>query len=218
MKYYKLTNQNLQTRNKFQWKIGEWREAKGNVRNELCTNAWLHCYDSSLLAVLHNPIHANIKEPRLFEVEVDGGMKNNRGLKRGFRRMRLVKEISLPIITTVQQIAYGILCAKKVYKEKTWNKWADSWLSGENRDKGNATAAATAVVAAYAATAAAYVADIAITAAAHAAAYAAAADIAITAAITATVKIDAAATAVTIAAVCGRINLINLAKQAMKVR
>ena len=60
---------------------------------------------------------------------------------------------------TVFNIA--IKAAKKVYKNKAWNVWADLWISGEDRSSAAADAAA------YAAHAAAY--------AAHAAADAAAA-------------------------------------------
>jgi hypothetical protein len=77
--YYKLTDQKLQTFKGFQWKLGEWQEAKGDIKQSLCTDGWLHCYDSALLAVLHNPIHASIKNPRLFEAEVAGKMKNDKG-------------------------------------------------------------------------------------------------------------------------------------------
>jgi len=139
-KYYKLTDQNMQTYKGFQWTLGEWQEAKGNVNKGLCSNAWLYCYDSPLLAVLHNPIHANIKNPRLFEVEIDGETKNDSGMKRGFRKMRLVKEIDVPKISDIQRIAYGILCAKKAYKNKHWNEWADNWLNNTDRSKKNAAA------------------------------------------------------------------------------
>ena len=191
-KYYKLTDQNMQTHNGFQWEIGKWIEAKGDISQGLCSDAWLHCYELPLLAVLHNPIHANIKNPRLFEVEVDGESKFDSQLKCGFRRIRLVKEIPLLEITTMQKIAYGILCAKEVYTDKQWNEWADSWLSEKNK-----TADAAAYAAVYAA------ANAAAHAAAHAAVYAAyAADAADAAA-------DAAARAI-------NLNLIDISKKAMK--
>jgi len=144
MKYYKLTDQNMQTYNGFRWKLDEWKEAKGDPVQPLCSDGWLHCYDSPLLAVLHNPIHANIQNPRLFEVEVSGDTKNDNGMKRGFRKMRLVKEVSLPIVTREQQIRYGILCAKAVYTDPEFVVWADQWLSGKDRTEAAARAAEVA--------------------------------------------------------------------------
>jgi hypothetical protein len=44
----------------------------------------------------------------------------------------------LPKITEAQKIAFGILSAKEVFKDKLWNSWADKWLSGEDRSKGSA--------------------------------------------------------------------------------
>ena len=57
-KLYKLTDQNHQTRNNTKWGAGVTHTASG--QGDLCTAGWLHAYTSPLLAVLLNPIHANI--------------------------------------------------------------------------------------------------------------------------------------------------------------
>jgi hypothetical protein len=147
-KYYKLTDQKMQTHNGFQWVLGEWQEAKGDESQDLCSDGWLHCYSSPLLAVLHNPIHANIQNPRLFEIEVSGATKDDNGIKQGFRKMRLIKEMPKPEITTEQRVKYAILCAKDIYEDEDFNKWADNWLSGRSRSVGAAEAAARATEAA----------------------------------------------------------------------
>ena len=123
--YYKLTDQDLQTYKGFQWEIGKWVKAKGE--GGLCTNGCLHCYGSPLLAVLLNPIHIKIKDPKLFEVEVRG-KEDTDGLKYGVSEMRLIREIPLPEITTTQKVAFGILCAKEVCKDKDWNIKAQTFL------------------------------------------------------------------------------------------
>jgi len=210
---YKLTNQNLQTHNNFRWKVRKWVKVKGKLKQSLCTDGWLHCYDSPLLAVLHNPIHAAIENPRLWEVEVDGECKNDRGLKCGYRRMRLFREIPVPNMSIIQRKAYGILCAKEVVTDNKWNLWADNWLSGKDRTANAAYAAANAAAdAAYAAADAAYAAD----AAAYAvnAANAAYAVNAANAAYAAAYAAYAAAYAAD-AARPKTINFVKLAKQAM---
>lgn len=151
MKYYKLTDQNMRTYGGFQWKLGKWEHAKGCADRSLCTDSWLHCYDSPLLAVLHIPIHADIENPRLFEVEVSGAMKDDNGIKRGFQSMQLMREISLPRVTTEQRIKYGILCAKTVCTNSDFVCWADCWLSGKDRSSKASEAASKAVEAAEAA-------------------------------------------------------------------
>lgn len=145
MTKYKLTDQNMQTHNNFQWELDVWKEAIGSPEQGLCSDGWLHYYDSPLLAILHNPIHANINNPRLFECEIDGETKTDKGLKSGCRRMKLVKEISVPVVTTEQRIKYAIYCALEVYKGKSFVGWANDWLSGKDR---TAYAAANAAYAA----------------------------------------------------------------------
>lgn len=145
-KYYKLTTQDMTTHVRCKWILGKWKKARGNSRKGLCSNAWLHCYDSPLLAVLLNPIHANIKNPRLFEVEVKGMSKNDRGTKRGFKQMKLIKELDVPNITTEQRIKFVILCAIEVYESKSFNVWAKNWLSGADKSYSTANNAYNNVV------------------------------------------------------------------------
>ena len=176
MKKYKLTNQNLQTYEGCQWELGFKKTTSGE--GGLCNAGWLHYYHSPLLAVLFNPIHADIVNPRLFEIKAEGKHLDDNGLKGGCTEMTLVKELKLPEVTLTQKIAFGILCVKEIVEDVAWNLWADKWLSGEDRSKDAADAAyaAYAGAAAYAAYAAgaAYAARAAVRAAVRAAAYAAA--------------------------------------------
>jgi hypothetical protein len=203
--YCKLTNQNLQTYDGFQWELGKWyRIPDENRGGELCSKSWFHCYNHPLVAILLNPAHADIKNPKLFRVRVKGAKKSDNGLKYGFTMMKLVEEIPIPDIGPTQRTAFGILCAKQVYKNKDWNRWADNWLNGKDRTANAAADAADAAYAnvayaPYAARAAAADAADAVAANAAYAAYAAAYAAARTAA-------DADAD----------INLIKLAKQAMR--
>ena len=170
MKKYKLTTQDLKTRNT-QWVIGEFQpELSGE--GDLCGPGWYHYYHDPLLAAFMNPAHADIGNPRCFEVEALGKHKDDNGLKGGCTKMRLLEEIDLPAATTNQRIAFGILCAKEVCKNVRWNAWADNWLNGNDRSAHAAYAATDA--AAYAASAAADAAAYAARAAHADAAYAAA--------------------------------------------
>jgi hypothetical protein len=251
MKKYKLTDQNMKTYNGFQWKLN--KEVRTDGKNKkLCNSSWLHYYHHPLLAILLNPIHANITNPRLFEVKALGKYLDDNGLKGGCTKMILVKELKFPKITLNQKIAFGILCSLEVYKEPTYVLWANNWLKGVNRTDlaaaagaayaaaraadlaaaagaayaaaraadlaaaaraaDLAAAAADAARAAYAAAAYAARAAYAAAAAARAAAAAADADAAADAA-------DAAARAAYAAAAAARaINLIKIAKKALKYK
>jgi len=146
----KLTDQDMQTHGGCQWVLGEWKEVSG--KGGLCTDGWLHGYTDPLLAVFLNPIHANIKNPRLWRIEVDGARLDDHGLKFGVQRMRLVEELPLPVVTTEQRVRFTILCAYPTASDG-WQTWAAGWLSGRNRSA-SASAAAAAVKAAAASAAA----------------------------------------------------------------
>ena len=150
---YKLTDQNMQTYDGFQWTLNKTETADG--KGDLCGPGFLHAYTDPLLAVLLNPIHADIENPRLFRAE--GTIKKtDHGLKVGCTEMTLLEELPLPVITTTQRIAFGILCAKEVCKDAVWVTWADAWLLGKDRAAGAAGAAEAAAWADRAAEAAAW--------------------------------------------------------------
>jgi len=142
---YKLTNQEMQTYNGFQWELGKWYEINNLDENEdLCSPYWFHFYHHPLLAVLLNTAHADIDNPRLFEIEIDGLQKDDNGLKGGCTRMKLAKEIELPEITTEQRVKFAIYCALEVYDDSSFVQWANDWLSGKDRSATTAAEAASA--------------------------------------------------------------------------
>ena len=143
MLVYKLTDQKMQTLGGFQWEAGKIREASGD--GPLCSKGWLHAYESPPLAVLHNPIHANIANPRLFSADtLDGEILRDGMMKLGSTRLVLLEEIPLPQISLTQRAAYGILCALEVYREPGFVFWASRWISGEDRSALAAWVARTA--------------------------------------------------------------------------
>jgi alkylhydroperoxidase/carboxymuconolactone decarboxylase family protein YurZ len=205
---YKLTDARGCTRNNTHWGEGVTRVATGE--GELCGPGWLHAYTHPLLAVLLNPIHANTKNPLLWEARGVVG-KSDHGLKVGCTTLTTVRKIPLPEITTAQQIRFAILCVKTVCKNPSWNAWADRWLSGEDRSLAAIAAAEAKVnveaqVVANAAWAAARAAEAAARAAARAAAWAA--DVAAAA--------WAAEAAARVAAEATDIDLIALTEQAVR--
>jgi hypothetical protein len=182
MKYCKLLTQNLTSRQDTKWEIGV-PITVTEAGNEMCSNQVLHCYNHPMLAVIFNPIHADIRNPKLFEIEVDK-IVNTDGLKFASKSQTLIKEISLPEIAIEQKVEFAIRIAKLVCKDELWNAWADDWLAGKDRfnkvlalatrDAGRAAGRAAADAAADAAAYTANAADAADAAdAANAAAYAA---------------------------------------------
>jgi hypothetical protein len=178
---YKLTDQDGYTRryysNKCKWGEGVTHRAVGSKDGSLCTNSFIHAYTSPYLAILMNPIHAAIENPILWKAK--GFIsKSNSGLKIGCYSLTTIEKMNVPDFSINQEVYFGILTAKKVYKDKKWNEWADNWISGKDRTANAAYAAAdaanAAANAAYATNAAAKAAANAADYAANAAAYAAA--------------------------------------------
>jgi hypothetical protein len=176
----KLVTQELKAYNGFQWELGK-KEVIETSGGELCSDQFFHYYDHPLLAILLNPIHGSIKNPRLFLVETAGESLSDKGLKSGSKELTLVEEIELPEVALNQKIAFGILCALEVNRDPEFVLWANNWLSGIDRSRGAAAyyayaarAAANAAwsdAAAAARSAAAYAADAAAARSAAAAAY-----------------------------------------------
>ena len=148
---YKLTDSYGKTWGNTQWGPGV--SHSGTGKGELCGPGWIHAYEHPLIAVLMNPIHADFKNPRLWEAEGEIAIRDGQ-LKCGCRTLTTIREIPLPSITTEMRVRFAIMCAKEVcadfsWADFSWNAWADRWLSGEDRSE----AAAEAVWAAQAAAA-----------------------------------------------------------------
>jgi len=130
----KLLRQDMTTHGNYKWKVGKWQEPKGKKSNwssSLCNKGWLHYYPNKYIAVLMNPYHANISSPLCFACETDGDVLED-GMKCGARRLKLGAKVELPRLTT-EQVETIIRLVKLVYKDEVWSKWANNWLSGEDR-------------------------------------------------------------------------------------
>ena len=141
-KLYKLTDSCGKTRNGTQW--GPGISHSGTGEGGLCGPGWIHAYEHPLIAVLMNPIHADFKNPRLWEAEGDVGLRDGQ-LKCGCKTLTTVREIPLPAITMEMRVRFAICCTKEVCPAAAylaWNAWADKWLSGEDRTQAAAEAAA----------------------------------------------------------------------------
>ena len=153
------------------WEIGVKKIKKDTGNYKMCTNNVFHCYSHPVLALFLNPIHANIENPRIFKIKVDRIVASD-GLKQASLEQTIIEELIIPKPTLIQTTAFGIICAKHIYKNIKFQSWANNWLSNEDRSSHAAGAAAGAAWAA--AKAAAWAAEAAAWAAARAAAEAAA--------------------------------------------
>lgn len=150
-KLCKLTTSDNYTRkgqmNECLW--GEGATHSGTGSGDLCGSGFIHAYEHPLLAVLLNPIHANINSPNLWLCE--GEIAKREGeLKVGCISLKTIKRITLPQITTEFRVRFAINIALFVYKAPAFVKWAENWLSRKDRSAWVATKAAEAEATAWA--------------------------------------------------------------------
>lgn len=140
---YKLTDKDNRTRpgmyNETFWGEGVTHTELG--AKELCGPGWIHAYTSPILAVLLNRAHANFDEKtmQLWGCQAEVGLR--RADKIGCTVLTTVKKIDFPVFTLIQKQAFAILVAKAVYREDSFQLWADGWLSGKDRSANAAYAA-----------------------------------------------------------------------------
>lgn len=136
MKLYKLTNTYGYTTNRTKWGVNVTHHAIGSPRQDLCSNGWIHAYTDPLLAVFFNPIGAAFNKPRLWEAK--GKIGKRKVYKVGCRTLTTVRELRLPKVTRKQRIAFALLVAMKVCKNRAFYVWAKQWLSGRDRTHSSA--------------------------------------------------------------------------------
>lgn len=132
MTAYKLLTQDMQSHGGLQWTIGCTHTAQ-EPGNKMCSPQVLHCYSHPLMAAMFNPIHANIDNPRLFEIEASE-IINQDFAKLACKSQMLVKEIPLPTLSDEQRQEVAIRCAMLIPGAPLlWTNWANDWLSGKDR-------------------------------------------------------------------------------------
>lgn len=141
MKLYKITDAEDKTYGGCMW--GEGITVATSGEGQMCGSGFTHWYKSPLLAVFLNKIHANfdLKTAHLWEGE--GEIIKDDGMKIGCTKATTIKRVCLPEVNDIQRVAFGILCARKVCKDKFFESWSRNWLSGKDRSAEAADQAAT---------------------------------------------------------------------------
>ena len=86
------------------WELGKIKSVEGDI--QLCYNGF-HTYADPRLAAIFNPIHGNMKNPRLFECYVFGDSCDD-GTKSVHRHCKLLKEVEIPDISVEKRVEFAI--------------------------------------------------------------------------------------------------------------
>jgi hypothetical protein len=141
MKHVKITDSKGQTKNQTQWGGNITHKATGEG-NVLCSDGVLHGYYDEYVAVFMNPIHGDY-DPKTMQLwEAKGVKVADDGTKLGFKKQTTIKQIPIPVITMEQRTEIAIRIAMLKYKEKSFTKWAEGWISNKNRTESAAWSAA----------------------------------------------------------------------------
>ena len=138
---YKLTRQDRTTRDGFKYPPKGSRLPELDGKGELCSGHWYHGYAHPLLAVLNAPVHVDANYTKMIEIDVPEVYAPSQ-MKLGFTTGIVGKVVPLPKIALEQKRRYAIGCACSVYKDRSFRKWADGWISGKDRSAGAAWEAA----------------------------------------------------------------------------
>lgn len=138
---YKFTKSDLTTYGNTKWILGCSKKTSG-IHNELCNCSWLHAYEDPYVAVLLRSLHIDSSYNRLFKAESCGQFKVYYDGKCGVTELKLVEEIPLPKITSLQYVniaahaclEYYKLVNKWVENNPVLDKWIQNWLKGKNRN------------------------------------------------------------------------------------
>lgn len=156
---YKLVTQDYKSYGDTLWRTadGEWITVCARHRgNKLCSADVIHFYDHPLLAVLMNPAHVNIANPRLLKIRCSDPVAHD-GTKGGCKEARAISELALPALTVRQRTEIAVRLAQlglklRAVKAPEWEQWAKEWLQNKADTWPSAYAAAEAAKgAAYAA-------------------------------------------------------------------
>ena len=130
MLYYKFTTAHDRSfYGDCQWGAGVTHAVEGPLIR--CSNG-IHVYTDPLVGLFLNPTHADIHNPHIWEGEAQGDQIAD-ATKIVVRRFTALRMMNIPEPTTVQRVAFGILCAREMYTEPFFAAWAESWLSKQDR-------------------------------------------------------------------------------------
>ena len=124
MKLYKLTDQDGQTQGNTQWGEGVTHSLTTCPNPKLCSGDVLHAYTNINLALLLNPVHANISSPLLWECEGDITVQD--WGKVGCFELTTTHRLPLPgwymSVRNRVVVRFSILCARAVLHY--YEEWA----------------------------------------------------------------------------------------------
>ena len=105
---YKLTDSKRETYGNFKWELGKKHEKPIITSPQLCSKEVFHAYRNLNLALILNPIHADIRSPLLFKAE--GEIITEDWGKVGCKSLTLTEQLELPEWYVDKKLQLKVLC------------------------------------------------------------------------------------------------------------
>jgi hypothetical protein len=106
---------------------------------KLCAAGVYHAYSSPEQAAMMDCIHAELLSRGGRAWWAEGEVVKADGSKVGCHELVLVEPAELPVLTTAQRVRVAIYCAQELGSHgDAWDRWAERWLSGEDRSASSA--------------------------------------------------------------------------------
>ena len=119
---------------------GDDKTLKNVLWTENCTNEQFEnpnylfsVYDDPILALMMNAAYEGFKNPHIWKVE--GEKTLSFGFRYECKKLKAIKRIEITEPTSIQRIAFSILCSIHLMKNQFYKIWAKNYLNGNNRTK-----------------------------------------------------------------------------------
>jgi class 3 adenylate cyclase len=143
---YKLTDQFNGTPDGRAWGENVVNMAPGTGDPGGDGDGWIRCYSSPKLAALLNAVNERIRQPRLWEAQVNDALSDAEGAVVSCRRVTTTRQVPLPRLTAQDYARFAVLCAREAYVSglfaSEFEAWSKVWLAGQDRSTENSRAIA----------------------------------------------------------------------------
>lgn len=140
---YVITDREGKGLDRFQWQQGVITWATYG-RDADSGEYWSHAVTDYWLAVFAMPALVNdVPSPRIWQAE--GDRVRTDGFIAACRKLRAIREKSIPRVTIEQRIRFAISCLMPTNPTPRFAVWARRWLKGKDRTSATASAASEAI-------------------------------------------------------------------------
>ncbi len=131
---YKLVDEHNHSPDGRDWAEGLTHQASG--RGSLDGDGWILCYHSPKVAALLNQVYENVARPRLWEVAVRGEVEPE-SAQIPCTEATALRAVGMPRLTAEDRARFAVLATRSAYRNglfvEDFSQWSRKWLAGQDR-------------------------------------------------------------------------------------